>query len=43
VVAAAVRGRAEATVTANVRHYPVDILGPLNIEVIHADEAGRLI
>ncbi|MGO8872582.1 MAG: PIN domain-containing protein [Acidimicrobiales bacterium] len=38
VVAAAVRGRADAIVTANVRHYPVDILGPLNIEVIHPDD-----
>jgi predicted nucleic acid-binding protein len=37
VVAAAVRGRADAIITANVRDYPVDILGPLNIEVIHPD------
>jgi hypothetical protein len=32
VVAAAVRGRSDAIVTANVRDYPVAILGPLNIE-----------
>jgi predicted nucleic acid-binding protein len=38
VVAAAVRGRADAIVTANVRDYPVDILGPLNIDVIHPDD-----
>jgi predicted nucleic acid-binding protein len=38
VVAAAVRGRADAIVTANVRDYPVDILGPLNVEVIHPDD-----
>ncbi len=38
VVAAALRGRADAIVTANIRHYPVDILGPLNIEVIHPDD-----
>ena len=38
VVAAAVRGRADAIVTANLRDYPLDTLGPLNIEVIHPDE-----
>ena len=37
VVAAAVRGRADAIVTANVRDYPSDILEPLHIEVIHPD------
>jgi predicted nucleic acid-binding protein len=38
VVAAAVRGRADAIVTANVGDYPSAILGPLNIEVIHPDD-----
>jgi len=38
VVAAAVRGRADAIVTANVRDYPVDVLHPLSIEVIHPDD-----
>jgi predicted nucleic acid-binding protein len=38
VVATAVRGRADAIVTGNLRHYPPEILGPLNIEVIHPDD-----
>jgi predicted nucleic acid-binding protein len=38
VVAAAIRGRADAIVTANVRHYPVGILGPLKLDVIHPDD-----
>lgn len=38
VVAAAVRGRADAIVTANVGDYPPDVLGPLNIEIIHPDD-----
>ena len=38
VVAAAVRGRADAIVTANVRDYPPEILGPLQIEIIHPDD-----
>ncbi len=37
VVAAALRGRADAIVTANVRDYPPDVLDPLNLEVIHPD------
>jgi hypothetical protein len=37
VVAAALRAQAHAIVSTNVRDYPVDILGPLNIEVIHPD------
>lgn len=37
VVAAALRGRADAIVTANVRDYPPDVLDPLGIEVIHPD------
>lgn len=38
VVAAAMRGRADAIITANIRDYPVDALDPLNIEVIHPDD-----
>ena len=38
VVAIAVRGRADAIVTANVRDCPPDVLGPLAIEVIHPDD-----
>lgn len=38
VVAAAVRGRSDAIVTANVRDYPPEILGPLQIEIIHPDD-----
>lgn len=37
VVAAALRGRADAIITTNVRHYPTDTLEPLGIEVIHPD------
>ena len=37
VVAAAVRGRADAIVTANIRDYPPDVVGPLDIEVIYPD------
>lgn len=37
-VAAAVRGRADAIVTANTRDYPADALEPLHIEVIHPDD-----
>lgn len=38
VVAAAVRGRADAIVTANVRDYPTEVVEPLHIEVIHPDD-----
>lgn len=38
VVAAAVRGRADAIVTANLSDFPLETLGPLNIEVIHPDD-----
>jgi predicted nucleic acid-binding protein len=37
VVAAAMCGRADAIVTANIRDYPSDVLKPLHIEVIHPD------
>jgi hypothetical protein len=37
VVAAALRGRADAIITTNIRHYPTDTLEPLGIEVIHPD------
>ena len=38
VVAAALGGRADAIVTANVGDYPTRVLGPLNIEVGHPAE-----
>ena len=38
VVAVALRGRADAIVTANVRDFPIDLLNPLDLEVIHPDE-----
>lgn len=38
VMAAAVRGQADAIVTANVRDYPTDVVEPLHIEVIHPDD-----
>lgn len=38
VVAAALVGRADAIVTANVGDYPMNVLGPLDIEVIHPDK-----
>lgn len=38
VVAAAVHGRADAIVTFNVRDYPSDVLGSLNIAVSHPDD-----
>lgn len=38
VVAAAMHGRADAIVTFNVRDFPADVLGPLNIEVIYPDD-----
>ena len=38
VVAAALCGRADAIVTANVGDYPTDVLGPLAIEVVHPDD-----
>lgn len=36
-VAAALRGQADAIVTANVDDYPAEVLGPLGIEVVHPD------
>lgn len=38
VVAAAIRGRADAIVTANIRDYPADTLEPLGLEVVHPDD-----
>ena len=38
VVAAAMRGRADAIVTANVRHFPAEILEPIGIEVLHTND-----
>ncbi len=38
VVAAAIRGRADAIVTANVRHFPGAALAPLGIAVVDPDE-----
>ena len=38
VVAAALGGRADAIVTANVGDYPMDVLGPFGIEVVHPDD-----
>ena len=37
VVAAALQGRGDSIVTANIRHYPESVLDPLNIDVIHPD------
>jgi len=37
VVAAALRGRADSIVTANLQHYPTDTLDPLGIQVIPPD------
>jgi hypothetical protein len=37
VLATALRGRADAIITTNVRHYPTDTIEPLGIEVIHPD------
>jgi predicted nucleic acid-binding protein len=38
VLAAAIRGRADVIVTANLRHFPPDILGQFGIEPRHPDE-----
>lgn len=38
VVAAAMRGRADAIVTANVRDFPEETLAPLEIAVVHPDD-----
>ncbi len=38
VVAAAVRGRADAIVTANIRDFPEDVLAPLGIVVVEPDD-----
>jgi hypothetical protein len=38
VLAAAIAGRADAIVTANLRDFPEAVTAPLNIEVIHPDD-----
>jgi hypothetical protein len=38
VLAAALAGHADSIVTANVRDFPVDVVGPLGIEIIHPDQ-----
>lgn len=38
VLAAALAGHADCIVTANVRDFPVDVVGPLGIEIIHPDQ-----
>jgi predicted nucleic acid-binding protein len=38
VVAAAIRGRADTIVTANLRDYPEEVLTPLGIAVVHPDD-----
>jgi predicted nucleic acid-binding protein len=38
VLAAAIRGRADVIVTANVRDFPAKVLGPFGIEAQHPDE-----
>ena len=37
VVAAAIRGRADAIVTANLRHFPAEVLGTLHLDVVSPD------
>ena len=38
VLAAAIRGRADVLVTANVRHFPAEVLSPFELEAQHPDE-----
>jgi hypothetical protein len=38
VLAAALAGHADCIITANLRDFPEDIVGPLAIEVIHPDQ-----
>ena len=38
VVAAAIQGRADLIVTANLKDFPTDVLGRFNLEVQHPDE-----
>lgn len=37
-LAAAIRGRADVLVTANVRHFPAEVLSPFELEAQHPDE-----
>ncbi|MDA8208607.1 MAG: PIN domain-containing protein [Actinomycetota bacterium] len=37
VLAAAIRGRADAIVTANIKDFPADVVGSFDIEVVHPD------
>jgi len=38
VLAAALAGHADCIVTANIRDFPADVVGPLGIEIIHPDQ-----
>jgi predicted nucleic acid-binding protein len=38
VLAAALAGHADGIVTANLRDFPIDVVGPLGIEIIHPDQ-----
>ena len=38
VLAAALAGHADCIVTANLRDFPIDVVGPLGIEIIHPDQ-----
>ena len=38
VVAAALRGRADAIITENVKDFPEEVLGPLGLEAIRLDD-----
>ena len=37
-VAAAVQGRADLIVTANLKDFPTEVLGRFNLEALHPDE-----
>ena len=38
VVAAAIHAKAHAIITFNLKHFPADVLNPLNLEAIHPDD-----